>query len=411
MRERFKSGYVKLGITIFAAGAALILVYHGIVHFEVVRSAWSGLSSILSPFIFGLVMAYLLCPVYNSTVRRMYGLLSPAFKQKKHAFRISRVMGTLISLLVLFGIVGGLFAMVIPETIRSVFGLIQDFPGKLNDLLDWIEATFTYDRYPEVVLVFESLVNQFEDTFVAWTQDDLLPRIGMYMTQISQGVLVTLKMFFNFLIGIIVCVYYLNSKELFKAQAKKFVTATLSRKNADGVFEFAHFADKTFGGFINGKLIDSLIIGILCFVLMSVFKMPYSVLVSTIVGVTNFIPFFGPFIGAVPSVIIICFVSPVQALYFLLLVLVLQQFDGNILGPKILGGSTGLSSFWVMFAIIFSGGLFGFMGMVLGVPVFAVIFFYLSRYIGKRLERKKMPVETAEYQDFNKYDINRKEVL
>ena len=212
-------------------------------------------------------------------------------------------------------------------------------------------------------------------------------------------------------IGVIICVYFLNSKEQFKAQTKKLIAATMSRKQGQELQEFANFCNKTFGGFINGKLIDSLIIGILCFILMTIFGLPYTVLVSTIVGVTNIIPFFGPFIGAVPSAVIICFSSPMQALYFLLLILALQQFDGNILGPKILGGTTGLASFWVLFAILMGGGLFGFVGMVLGVPVCAIVFYYLNQYLRKRLIRKSMPADTVDYQDFNKYDINRKDVL
>lgn len=320
-------------------------------------------------------------------------------------------MATILALLCLFGVVGGIFALILPETVKSVLGLIQMMPSRLNDLIEWAEVTFTYEKYPEVMMTFESLVKRFQQEFMTWSEEELMPTIGLYMTEISQGVILTVKTVFNLLIGVIVCVYFLNNKELFKAQSKKLITATLNKSKADEVLEFAHHVDRTFGGFINGKLIDSLIIGCICFVLMSLFKMPYVVLVSTIIGVTNFIPFFGPFIGAVPATIIICFVSPREAFYFVLMVLALQQFDGNILGPKILGGSTGLSSFWVMFAIIFSGGLFGFAGMILGVPVFAVISFYLERYINKRLAKKQMPQDTETYQDFNKYDINRKEIL
>lgn len=243
------------------------------------------------------------------------------------------------------------------------------------------------------------------------TQNEFLPQIGFYMGQISQGVLVTIRTLVNMAIGVIVCVYFLNSKELFRAQIRKLILAVCSREKSDRIFEFAYYSNRTFGGFINGKLIDSLIIGILCFILMTIFRLPYAVLVSAIVGVTNIIPFFGPFIGAVPSVIIICFESPVQAVYFLILILALQQFDGNILGPKILGGTTGLASFWVLFAILLGGGLFGFVGMILGVPVFAVIYYYAGRYIKTRLKRKHLPTETSEYEDFNKYDINRKDVL
>lgn len=402
---------MKLGLTVFWAGAALIFLYRIIDHFAWVREAVDTVEGILSPFIFGMIMAYLLCPVYNVVVRRMYHLLKDAFQKAKTALRAARVMGTVIALMVLFGIVGGLFALVLPETVRSVMGLVQMLPDRLTDLITWGESTFTAERYPEAAQAVELLISHFRDSFSEWTENDLMPRIGEYMAQISMGVYVTIKTMLNLLIGVIVCVYLLNSKELFRAQIKKFITATMTKEKSDEIFEFAYFTSRTFGGFINGKLIDSLIIGILCFILMSIFNLPYTVLVSTIVGVTNFIPFFGPFIGAVPSALIICMVSPLKALYFLILVLALQQFDGNILGPKILGGTTGLASFWVMFAIIVGGGFFGFTGMVLGVPVFAVFYYYLGRYIKKRLTRRNMPTETAEYMDFNKYDIDRKDVL
>ena len=411
MKERFQNRYVKLGITIFCAGAALIVLYQVIVHFDKVQQGWNVVTGILSPFIFGLVMAYLLCPVYNAVVRKTYRLFVRIYTKKKSAFRLARVTGTVASLLVLFGVVGGLFALVLPETIRSILGLVHDAPGKINELIDWIEMTFTAERYPELAGAAEEILSRTRDSFVEWTDNEFLPKIGVYMTQISQGVLVTLKTVMNLCIGVIICVYFLNSKELFKAQSRQFITATMNRKHVEQIQDFANFCNKTFGGFINGKLIDSLIIGILCFILMNIIKLPYAVLVSTIVGVTNVIPFFGPFIGAIPSAIIICFSSPVQALYFLILILGLQQFDGNILGPKILGGTTGLASFWVLFAILVGGGLFGFIGMVLGVPVFAVVFYYLNLYLRKRLDRKGLPPDTVDYEDFNKYDINRKDVL
>lgn len=411
MKERFQSHYAKLGLTIFASGAALTVLYEGIIHLDSIRDAWSEITSILFPFIFGLVVAYLLCPIYNAVVRRMYSFTKTRFRQKRTAFRLARVVGTLVSLFVFFGVVGGLFAMVLPETIRSIVGLVQEAPDKFNDLILWIENTFTAERFPELAGAAETILSRARDSFMLWTENEFLPKIGDYMTQISQGVIVTVRTLMNMFIGVIICVYFLNSKELFKAQTKKLIAATMSRKQGEELQEFANFCNKTFGGFINGKLIDSLIIGILCFILMTVFGLPYAVLVSTIVGVTNIIPFFGPFIGAVPSAVIICFSSPMQALYFLLLILALQQFDGNILGPKILGGTTGLASFWVLFAILMGGGLFGFVGMVLGVPVCAVAFYYLNQYLRKRLIRKRLPADTVDYQDFNKYDINRKDIL
>lgn len=411
MKKNIESTYVKLGLTIFAAGAALILLFEAINNLDGISSGWSTFYTILSPFVYGLVMAYLLCPVYNASVRRTYALTKDKWKTKKRALRFSRIIGSIIALLTLVGVVGGLFALILPETIRSVVGLIQTMPARVNSLIEWMEGILAGQNNPEIAKAFETVINQMSSTFLDWAENELMPRIGDYMSKTFAGVWFTVKTVMNMLIGVIVCVYFLNSKENFKAQAKKSIMALFSKEHADDIFEFANFTNMQFGGFINGKIIDSFIIGCICAVLMTIIKLPYTVLVSTIVGITNFIPFFGPFIGAIPGTLIILLESPIQALYFVILILGLQQFDGNILGPKILGETSGLASFWVMFAILVFGGLFGFVGMIIGVPTFAVIYYYSAKFIKKRLKRKNMPVDTFEYQDFNKYDVNRKEVM
>ena len=411
LREKFSNRYAKLGLCIFVSGAALIILYEAIINMGDVKGAFDTLTTIVSPFIYGLIMAYLLCPVYNFSVRNLYKHTKRRFKNKKNAFRLSRVIATVVSLVVLIGAVGGMFALVLPETIDSVVNLVQVTPGRLTDLAIWAEETLTKGEHQQMADYLDTMIINVRKSVIEWTDNNFMPKIGEYMTQISQGIFVTVKTVFNIVIGVIVCVYFLNSKDIFKAQTMKTIMAMTSREKAMEIFDFGNFCNKTFGGFINGKLIDSLIIGIICFVAMNIMELPYPVLVSAIIGVTNFIPFFGPFIGAVPSTIIICVESPLQALYFVILAIILQTFDGNILGPKILGGSTGLASFWVMFAIILCGGIFGFPGMVLGVPVFAVIYYYFSRYISKKLMRKNLPSDTASYEEFNKYDIDRKEIL
>ena len=411
MRDLLRSTYFKFGLTFFVVGTALILLFEAVNNWTSVGSGWDTLYTIVSPFVYGLVMAYLLCPVYNATVRRMYGLTKDRWKTKKGALRYARVMATVVALLVLFGVVGGLFALILPETIRSITGLIQTMPESVNRLIDWIMGLSMNQNNPEMAATIETVINHATDSFLDWAENTLLPSMGDYMSKTFLGVWVTLKTLLNLLIGVIVCVYFLNSKEKFKAQAKKTIMALCSKERADDIFELANYSNMQFGGFINGKIIDSAIIGVLCAVLMTIMGLPYTVLVSTIVGITNVIPFFGPFIGAIPGTLIILLESPIQAVYFLILIFALQQFDGNILGPKILGETSGLASFWVMFAILVGGGLFGFVGMVLGVPTFAVIYYYSSKFLRKKLRRKNMPEDTEEYLDFNKYDINRKDVL
>ena len=409
MKHFRHSRYFKLAVTLFLTGAALIIFYRIATDFTGFRDILYTVQSIISPFIYGFVMAYLLCPVYNLTVRKTYRLVR--IKNRKRAFAFSKVVGSIVSLLVLFGVVGGLIALLIPELIRSITGIIQSLPERFDALTAWAESVTSGFSSPAMAEALDSVVRNMEDTVLNWVQSDLMTRIGSYMETISTGVILTLKTALNVVVGVIACVYLLNSKEKFKAQLKKAILATTSKSVSDEIFDFGNFANRTFGGFINGKIIDSAIIGVICYASMTVLHLPYPALVSTIVGVTNVIPFFGPFIGAIPSAIIIFLVSPLQSFYFLILILIIQQLDGNVIGPAILGETTGLASFWVMFAIIIAGGLFGFIGMVLGVPVFAIIYYYAGRFIRNRLERKEMPQNTDDYIEFNKYDINRKDVL
>ena len=213
------------------------------------------------------------------------------------------------------------------------------------------------------------------------------------------------------LVALIICVYILNSKELFMAQGKKFINAVFTKEHAEAIFELGRLSNNTFGGFINGKIIDSIIIGIICFIAMTILKLPMAMMISVVVGVTNIIPFFGPFIGAVPSALLLVLIKPMAALEFIILIIVLQQLDGNIIGPKILGKATKLASFWVMFAIIVGGGLFGFLGMILGVPVFAVFYTYAARGINKLLKKKNIDSDTLAYEDFSKYGASKTELF
>ena len=230
-----------------------------------------------------------------------------------------------------------------------------------------------------------------------WLTQTLIPKAQEVITTLSVSVISTFWFLFDFFIGIIVCVYVLNSTDKLKRQAKMIVSAIAPKKYVDTIFEITYEMDQCFGGFIRGKLLDSLIIGILCFICVSLMNMPYPVLISTIVGVTNIIPFFGPFIGAIPSTILILTVNPIQALYFVIFVFILQQFDGNILGPTILGQSTGIGSFWVLFSILIFGDLFGFVGMIIGVPTFAVIYYLISKYVFKKLKEREMDVVVEDY--------------
>lgn len=410
MKEKFEEKYFKFGLSIFLSGAGIILFYFLVKNIAGVGHAIGSLNTILAPFIYGLIMAYLLCPIYNICTRNVYRVNKDKWKTNHRAFIFSKVIASTVSLIVLLAVLAAISALLIPQIIKSAIALVEILPGRLEELTKWISSSANTSQYPKLASYANTVINHAGDYVTKWAADNILPGSGSYVSKISQGVIMTLRTMLNIIIGIIVSIYFLNGKERFKAQTKKIIIATFRRDRADAIFDFGNFTNRTFGGFINGKIIDSLIIGIICYVAMLIMHMPYPALISTIVGVTNIIPFFGPFIGAIPSTIIICVVNPIQALWFMVWIFVLQQFDGNILGPKILGGTTGLASFWVMFAIILGGGMFGFLGMVLGVPVFAIIYYYYKKHIEKRLDKKGWPTETYDYEDFNKFDIDRKEI-
>ena len=252
--------------------------------------------------------------------------------------------------------------------------------------------------------VLKTIVNEGTDMFQKWLRTDLLNIVNEWMSTLTVGVINVFSELFDLLIGVIVSIYVLFSKETFMRQSKKAVYAFLSPHNANLILHFTQKSNEIFGGFIIGKLIDSVIIGVLCFVGLSLLKMPYTLLVSVIVGATNVIPFFGPYIGAIPSAILILLEDPVKGIYFIIFILILQQIDGNLIGPKILGNSTGLTAFWVVFAILLGGGLFGFVGMLLGVPTFAVIYYIIQMLVNNRLEKKELPIESDCYDEYSYVD-------
>ena len=403
--------YFRWGFTIFCAGALLVLFYQVVSNFTGFKTGISDLRTIISPFIYGFVMAYLLSPVYNYVVRKCYPVFEKKTKKKKTALTISKVLATIIALVVLLGIVAGLLSLLIPQVADSVRTLTATLPNRFEQLNIWLDKVLGGMGNQDIAENIDHFVGDMQDNLLNWLQDTFLPGVGSFMQRLSNGVLVTIKTFFNVIIGVIACAYFLNGKENFRAQFKKVINAFFSKERATAIHDFFSYTNRTFGSFITGKIIDSVIIGVLCFVAMSIMKLPYPILISTIVGVTNIIPFFGPFIGAIPSIAIIFIVSPVQALYFLILVIVLQQLDGNIIGPAILGSSIGIGSFWVMFAIVIGGGLFGFIGMVLGVPIFALIYHYAGMFVGRKLGKKGQPQWTKDYLEYDQYEIDKDALL
>ena len=393
LKERFEEKYFKFGMAIFLSGAGIILFYFFVKNIAGVGSALGALNTILSPFIYGLIMAYLLCPIYNFCTRNVYKINKDKWKNNHRAFIFAKTIASIVALIVLLAVMAGIMALLIPQLIKSVIAIVEILPGRLDELTKWITSTLGQSQYPRLAKYANGAINHAGDYILKWAANTFMPGSGSLVSRVSTGVIVTLRTLLNIVIGIVVSIYFLNGKERFKAQTKKIIIATFRRERADAIFDFGNFTNRTFGGFINGKIIDSIIIGIICYVAMLIMHLPYPALISTIVGVTNVIPFFGPFIGAIPSSIIICVINPLQALYFIIWIFILQQFDGNILGPKILGDSLGLPTLWIMFAIIVGGALFGVPGMVISVPIFSVLYILVRDWINALLAKKQIDIQ------------------
>ncbi|WP_343209884.1 AI-2E family transporter [Anaerolentibacter hominis] len=400
-QENFKK-YLYAGLTALAViGAGLILIFI-VFKMGTIKDSFRWLAGILSPFIYGFVIAYLLVPVFNRTQRGAAKVLRRQMSNERTIEKISKITATLASVLFIVLIVGGLLAIIIPQVAYSIMSIVGDIPQMINKIQTWFENIFVDNPQLEetAVMLSEKVLTYFQN----WATKDLMPQLNTFVGGLSSGIYSTLMVMKNIVIGLIIAVYMLNMKDKFACQGKKVAYSCMKIDWANEVIGGLRHAHQVFGGFISGKLLDSLIIGILCFIGMTVFNMPYAMLISIIIGVTNIIPFFGPFIGAIPSALLVLIVNPIQCIYFVLFILVLQQIDGNIIGPKILGDSTGLPGFWVMFAILLFGGLFGFVGMIVGVPTFAIIYSFITFLVKRSLSRKHLPVETEEYENLERIE-------
>lgn len=404
-REKYHR-YIYWGVTAFVVSALLVALIFLIINWEKAKGIMSLLKGILAPIIYGAVLAYLLTPIYNRAYDKTRDLTAGMKLQEKNRDSLSRVAGTVVSLAVLIAVVTGLISMLIPQLIESIRGIVDALPSSVANLNAWLGHLLANN--PEVEATVMTYYNQGVEWIWNWVSNDLIPNMNNILSGLSSGIMSAVNMVMDLLIGLIVMVYLLNMKGTLLTQAKMIIYGLLPLKAANKVIEECRYVHFVFGGFIIGKLLDSLIIGIMSFVLLNFMKMPYVLLVSVIIGVTNVIPFFGPFIGAIPSAFLILLVSPRQCMYFIIFIVLLQQFDGNILGPKILGDSTGLSSFWVLFSILLFGGLFGFVGMIIGVPTFAVIYRLTREVTASLLEKKNLSADISRYEDLERIDEEKK---
>ena len=380
--------YICWGVTALAVLLLLVAAVFVVMRWSLVAALGAKIAHILAPVIYGAVFAYLLNPVYNRVQAAVMKLTKNIIPDEKGRKRLGGFLGTLASLCLLVAVVVGLISMLIPQLISSIRGVMETLPSSINNLEIWLEKVLADN--PDLEQQVMQHYGAAADYLQNWLTNVVVPNIYRIIGSVSSGVVLVVQAVFDILIGLIVMVYLLNMKEKLLAQAKMIIYGVFPLKIANKVIEEGRYVHQVFGGFIIGKLLDSLIIGLICFVLLGFANMPYVLLVSVIVGVTNVIPFFGPFIGAIPSAFLILLSDPMKCLYFLIFILLLQQFDGNILGPKILGDSTGLSSFWVLFSILLFGGLMGFVGMIIAVPTFAVIYRLVTEFTTWKLGKKAL---------------------
>ena len=376
-------------LAIFITFCCCTLFFFTIYRYNGFADFWKKLIQSIQPIIIGLVIGYLLNPIMHVIERNVLKLLDQekvkarikmSDRRKK---KVARGLGIAGALLFLVAIVVLLIAAIVPSVIQSIQGIVTTLPSEVRSLIDWINEFAKGDG--QVAAIAEKAITQASNFFENW-------------------VITGVKFVINVLVGLIISVYVMASQEVFAGQAKKIIYAMFKPVRANVILQTVRKSNEIFGGFISGKLLDSAIIGVIAYVVLVIMKMPDAILVAVIVGVTNIIPFFGPFIGAIPSFLIIVLQNPIQGIYFLIFVVILQQIDGNIIGPKILGDSTGLSSFWVVFAILMFGGLWGFPGMLLGVPIMAVIYYVVDRIVQYCLRRRGIPVEEIDYNKLDEID-------
>lgn len=387
--------YLAVALLTFIVVCLCMVVFFVLYRFDAVHGAWKKVMGVLQPVIIGVVIAYLINPIMKFIERHLNRILEKRMTNEKKRKKFSRAVGTAGALVFFLLIIVLLIEMVVPQVIKSISGVVTNLPGQVDNLIKWIDKMMSADSKQAEMI--EEGIRKVSDYLSNWFQTSVLPDLQTYVTEVTSGLINVVKVLLNALVGLIIAAYLLFSKEKFIGQSKKIIYAVLPVRQANVIVRTVRKSNEIFGGFISGKILDSAIIGVLCYIVLSIMQMPYTLLVSVIVGVTNVIPFFGPFIGAIPSAIIIVLASPIQGVYFVIFVLILQQLDGNVIGPKILGDSTGLTPFWVVFAILVGGGLFGFAGMLLGVPTFAVIYYIISKVIGYILRRRKLPEDTSAY--------------
>lgn len=393
--KRTDDYYFKLGRMILAVVALSLLLLGALLYLPKIGGAISAFLGALRPIFTGAVVAYLLSPI----AKRLEAWLQRRLKKTKlsdtRRDKLSLGLSVVGALLLLLLLLAGFFAMLLPQLYVSLMGLANSIPDYFQDaeatVLKWLEDDPQLRAFVETQLAraYQGLTNLLNpQTF---------NRIWDFLSGLTSSVISVVGFVVDLALGFVASVYILWSRRRFLAQAKKITAAFCRPGLADRLFDTARRIHRTFSGYIVGTLTDALIVGIITYIATTLMGMPYTPIIATVVGVTNIIPILGPFLGAVPSALLILLADPWKCLYFILFIVILQQVDGNIIAPRIIGSNTGLSGFWVLTAITVAGSLFGLAGMVVCVPTMAVLYALISEWVSGRLARKGMPTDTAVY--------------
>lgn len=392
-KEQFSAGRMY-----FLVLATCILFYYALQNLPNIMRLIENLIRPLKPIIYGLVIAYLLNPVVKRIENMLVKLQVNKLKfPESRAQTIGRSLGIVGALLLLFLFLALLSNMLIPELYKTIQDLVETIPPKISEWIQKLRDLQVSDS--TIGRIFQSVITEGAKSVQGWMETDMLGKVNSVMGSLTASLIGMISNMFDIFVGLVISIYLLFGRVRFLTQMKKTLYALLSPTKANLVLHLSRKGNEIFGGFILGNVIDSAIIGVICFVLMKILKLDYALLISVVVAVTNIIPFFGPFIGGIPSALLLLMVDPIQCLKFIILIFILQQIEGNLIKPRVLGNAVGISSFWIIFAILFFGGIWGFVGMIIGVPIVALLYYIAQLFINQKLEKKNLPTHSSYYND------------
>lgn len=435
LRKFVKSPYIKASIALIVSGSVLIMLSN-VLSKTRFTAGMETINKTLMPVYIGVFIAFLLCPIYNKLVRGIYirlrdsgDISHEALKRPSHMrlaggrvkavddptvrmkrnLAIAKIGASAISIMIIVAFFALIGYFVIPQIVMSIVNLMNTMPQRLAYFSSWSEHHL--QSFPQIVKWINEAANAGTSEIIDWIRDNILKDNFQNLANlVSAQIISVVRGSANLFVGILISIYLLNYKEIIFANTRKIVAATCSEQRSRSLYEFVKIINETFIGFIVGRILDAIIIGILTYVCLLVLNMPLALLIAVIVGVTNVIPFFGPFLGAIPSVCLLMLEDPVKAGYFIVMIFVIQQLDGNVIGPKIVGSAIGIGSFWVLIAVLIGGGLFGFLGMALGVPVFAVFYRYAGKLTNNKLRKRSKETDIRSYTDYAKFGIEEKDL-